>query len=119
MTDPWPFCANDGTCSCAKFHDDPTGCERRAERLPAMIDRIDSTFDPFAHAAAQANPDCPKCKGKGSYMYDHNHGKICEVCCRHDRGWWQLGEMHANPGHWCCRAGCGYSVETKPEEPNA
>lgn len=29
---PWPFCANDGTCSCAKFHDNPEGCERRAER---------------------------------------------------------------------------------------
>lgn len=25
------FCAADGTCSCAKFADDPTKCERRKE----------------------------------------------------------------------------------------
>lgn len=27
--DPAPYCANDGTCSCAKFGDDPTKCERQ------------------------------------------------------------------------------------------
>lgn len=29
---PWPYCAWDGTCSCAKFHDNPDECERRYER---------------------------------------------------------------------------------------
>lgn len=32
LPSPWPFCAHDGTCSCAKFHDDPDGCEERMER---------------------------------------------------------------------------------------
>lgn len=36
MSEP-QFCANDGTCSCAKFHADPSNCERRAERLASEL----------------------------------------------------------------------------------
>lgn len=36
LPDSWPFCANDGTCSCAKFHAKPDNCERRAERFPEL-----------------------------------------------------------------------------------
>jgi hypothetical protein len=68
----------------------------------------------FRHAAENARPDCPTCKGAGVYMYDENHSTICRACCRHDLGWWQLTELHAHPGHWCCKAGCGYTVETLP-----
>lgn len=60
------------------------------------------------------DPDCPKCHGVGSYMYDHNHGKICEVCCPHDDGWWTLGERHSHPGALCCRRGCGHILEDQP-----
>lgn len=69
----------------------------------------------FAHARLNANPDCPKCQGSGSYMYDHNHGTICDLCCKHDRGWWKLEEHYgANNGKWCCRAGCGHTVDVPP-----
>lgn len=29
------------------------------------------------------NKKCEKCHGRGSYMYDENHAKPCEVCCTH------------------------------------
>jgi hypothetical protein len=80
-----------------------------------MTDPTDKV-DLFAHAAANAKPDCPRCGGAGKYMYDHNHGTICNLCCRHDLGWWQLGEHHSKPGHWCCSAGCGHIIEHPPKE---
>lgn len=72
--------------------------------------------DAFVHAAANAKPDCPKCGGTGSYMYDHNHGTICDLCCKHDQGFWQLGEHHAEPGKWCCLAGCGQTWGFNPDQ---
>jgi hypothetical protein len=55
--------------------------------------------------------DCSKCRGTGSYMYDHNHGKPCERCCLHDQGWWELTEHYAGyvegENNNCCKAGCG------------
>jgi hypothetical protein len=71
--------------------------------------------DAFAYAKANARPDCPKCKGAGMYLYDGFHGKICEACCRHDLGWWQLHQHYgADNGKWCCSAGCGHKVDTPP-----
>lgn len=53
-------------------------------------------------------PICFRCYGKGWYAYDHNHGKPCEVCCAHDKGWWKLEEHYGeNNGKWACLAGCG------------
>jgi len=41
-------------------------------------------------------------------MYDHNHGTICDLCCKHDKGRWHLQEHYgAKNGKWCCLAGCG------------
>ena len=71
--------------------------------------------DSFAHAAENAKPDCPKCHGTGSFMYDHNHGTICNLCCKHDQGYWQLLEYYGDRnGMWCCLAGCGHLVAEKP-----
>lgn len=54
--------------------------------------------------------ECPKCHGTGSYQYDENHGKICEVCCKHDKGFLELqGHYGADNGKMCCKAGCGYT----------
>jgi len=54
---------------------------------------------------------CKKCNGVGSYSYDENHGKICEVCCTHDQGWWELTEFYAGyeegKDNRCCQKGCG------------
>ena len=66
-----------------------------------------------------ANKPCPKCGGSGSYMYDHNHAKICEVCCPHDQGWWQLGEEYHDVGKWCCRRGCGFIRDDPPTTEDA
>lgn len=72
--------------------------------------------DVWSNARHNAEPECSKCRGAGTYMYDHNHGKICELCCKHNMGWWQLTEGFANPGWWCCLAGCGFSVPERPAE---
>ena len=70
----------------------------------------------------KGDPDCPKCKGKGHYHYDHNHGKPCELCCKHDEGWWDLSPEHHgdafHPGedNGCCRAGCGIMRRDLPKE---
>jgi hypothetical protein len=62
---------------------------------------------------ARSGP-CWKCQGQGSYMYDENHGKPCEVCCAHEQGWWLLSAHHArfSPAHdtWSCGRGCGKTL---------
>ena len=54
---------------------------------------------------------CKKCNGTGYRHYDHNHMKVCEFCCKHDKGWWDLSPMHygyiAGGENGCCKAGCG------------
>lgn len=78
--------------------------------------KLAKAADSFIHARQNANRDCPKCHGTGMYQYDHNHITICNLCCRHDRGWWQLAEHYgANNGKWCCRAGCGKVLDAPPE----
>lgn len=73
--------------------------------------------DSFVHAAQSASKDCHKCNGTGSYMYDHNHGTVCDMCCKHDRGFWQLLKHYGdNNGKWCCLAGCGYTLSFNPDE---
>lgn len=69
----------------------------------------------FEAAAASARPGCPKCHGKGSYMYDHNHGTICDLCCLHQGLRWKLSHHYAGWPGMCCAAGCGH-VERSPLE---
>ena len=58
------------------------------------------------------NWDCEKCNGKGTYMYDENHGTICDLCCKHDQGFWELKEHYGKDnGKMCCKAGCGFVKE--------
>ena len=57
-------------------------------------------------------PDkCKKCNDTGWYNYDHNHSKVCEACCTHSEGWWELTEHYAgyikDANNNCCKAGCG------------
>jgi len=53
--------------------------------------------------------NCPKCRGNGSYSYNENHDKLCELCCDHDGGWWELKEHYGiNNGKMCCLKGCGF-----------
>ena len=57
------------------------------------------------------NPTCKKCGGSGTYMYDNNHGKICELCCPHDQGWHEVTEgftgYKKGADNAVCKAGCG------------
>jgi hypothetical protein len=74
--------------------------------------------DSFDHARANARPGCPKCKGTGEYQYSTHgtpHFTVCDLCCRHDRGWWKLEHHYGEKnGLWCCSAGCGLTVEAPP-----
>lgn len=73
---------------------------------------IENSFDA---AARTARPDCPKCGGTGTFMYDHNHGTICDLCCRHLAGWWLLKDHYGDKnGKWCCGAGCGALRDDPP-----
>jgi ribosomal protein S27AE len=65
-------------------------------------------YDSFENAKLYAKPECPKCLGTGSFMYDHNHRTVCDRCCTHNMGWWKLEKHYgANNGKMCCSAGCG------------
>lgn len=60
---------------------------------------------------------CKKCNGKGSYMYDEHHIQPCEVCCKHDGGFWLLEEHYGeNNGKLCCKQGCGFTKELEGEK---
>lgn len=76
--------------------------------------------DNFQHARANAQPDCPRCGGTGSYQYTTRgtpNFTVCDMCCKHDRGWWKLEKHYGeNNNKWCCRAGCGKTVDTPPHE---
>ena len=54
---------------------------------------------------------CTKCNGTGWYAYDHNHSKVCEMCCDHNKGWWELTEGYSGyiegRDNRCCLNGCG------------
>ena len=74
-----------------------------------------SKNDAFASAAMTAEPDCHKCQGTGVYRQDERHMRICDLCCRHNQGWWLLeGSYGADNGRWACKAGCGIIVDAPP-----
>jgi hypothetical protein len=62
---------------------------------------------------------CAKCNGTGWYQYDHNHSKVCEVCCKHDKGFWELEEHYGEDnGKLCCLNGCGFTKDKEVELTN-
>jgi hypothetical protein len=73
--------------------------------------------DSHASAAMTADRDCPKCQGTGVYRRDERHVAICDACCKHNQGWWQLeGAYGPDNGRWACKAGCGIIVDAPPLE---
>jgi len=54
---------------------------------------------------------CKKCKGTGWVDYDINHSQVCDACCKHEEGWWNLTSSHYNyiegADNGCCLEGCG------------
>lgn len=76
-----------------------------------------ATNDAFVSAAVNADPACPKCHGTGIIQRDDRHVAICDACCKHNQGWWQLeGAYGADNGRWACKAGCGIIVDAPPLE---
>ncbi len=71
--------------------------------------------DIHAGAAMNANRDCPTCRGAGIYRYSDRSTAICDACCKHNQGWWQLeGAYGADNGRWACKVGCGVIVDAPP-----
>ena len=71
--------------------------------------------DVYANAAMNADRDCTLCGGAGVYRYSDQSMAICNSCCKHNQGWWQLeGHYGADNGKWACKLGCGAIVETPP-----
>jgi len=58
-----------------------------------------------------ADKVCLKCHGIGFVRYDENHGTVCDACCKHEKGWWELTPGFAGyiegADNGCCMAGCG------------
>lgn len=54
---------------------------------------------------------CPKCNGTGWYNYDHNHSTVCNECCTHSEGWWEVTKHYngyiEGSDNRCCKNGCG------------
>ena len=64
--------------------------------------------------------DCKKCNGTKSYMYDEIHGTVCDECCAHDQGWFELCDGHGTlAGELCCKAGCGHVLEKADSDARA
>ena len=69
--------------------------------------------DAYVIAAMNADRDCPKCHGTGVYRSGERLAAICDACCKHVQGWWQLeGAYGPDNGRWACKAGCGVIVDT-------
>ncbi len=65
---------------------------------------------------------CEKCKGAGWYQYsrfngDTPHSTICDECCTHSKGFWELKEHYGERnGKMCCLNGCGFTREKEEWE---
>lgn len=71
--------------------------------------------DVYASAAMNANRECPTCRGTGVYRVNDRAMAICDLCCKHNQGWWQLeGAYGADNGRWACKLGCGKIVDQPP-----
>jgi hypothetical protein len=71
--------------------------------------------DAHASAAMNADPGCAKCGGAGVHACGEGQLRVCDLCCKHNQGWWRLeGAYGADNGRWACKAGCGVIVDTPP-----
>jgi hypothetical protein len=65
---------------------------------------------------------CEKCKGEGWYQYSGfnggtPHSTICDECCTHDKGFWELKEYYGkNNDKMCCLNGCGFIREKTKDD---
>ena len=128
-----------GPCKCGVWHDDPSPecppgetpvvCKEPGKVEGHVHDWVKRGIDEREYiicgdcgVSRTGDSECPKCNGTGWFSYDMNHSTICDLCCKHDKGYWLLTEHYAGyeAGHdnWCCAAGCGqvlrYPIGSKP-----
>ena len=89
-------------------------CSNPMEYIATHRDTSQRT-DSLSNATVNANASCPKCHGTGAYNCEGNRTRICDLCCKHNMGWWLLeGYYGANNGKWACKGGCGLIVDKPP-----
>jgi hypothetical protein len=95
----------------------PGGRIDPAAFLEAQPDDRCRPLDVFASAALNAERDCPRCHGQGVYPRSEGSLAICDLCCKHNQGWWRLeGGYGRDNGRWACKAGCGVIVDRPTPE---
>jgi len=108
-------------CMSANLLEHARTMERQRDRAIAITDGV-MAWDAPADARKSykdlsqlkkeiGNIDCIKCKGTGWYQYSPDHSTICNSCCKHEEGWWDLTEGYyqfkKDADNGCCRKGCG------------
>src|SRR3546814_269463 len=95
----------------------PADCGMDPGAYLEMHQYVSPVLDMRASAAMTADPDCPKCNATGVYQHSDRRLALCDLCCKHNRGWWQLeGAYGKDNGRWACKAGCGLILDTPPLE---
>lgn len=93
----------------------PAGDEIDPEAFVLQHRSSGPRLDAFASAAMNADRDCTRCGGTGVYPCDDARLRVCDSCCKHNQGWWQLeGGYGSDNGRWACKAGCGAVVDKPP-----
>jgi len=77
----------------------------------SLADTRKSMKDLAALKSEICKTDCHKCKGTGWFQYSYDHSTVCNMCCKHDEGWWDLTEDYSrykkDADNGCCIKGCG------------
>src|SRR3546814_4682283 len=68
----------------------PADCGMDPGTYLEMHQYASPVLDMRASAAMTADPDCPKCNATGVYQHSDRRLALCDLCCKHNRGWWQL-----------------------------
>lgn len=54
---------------------------------------------------------CKTCNDTGWHEYNNGHSVVCNKCCPHDKGWWELSKNYMGyiegADNRCCLNGCG------------
>lgn len=95
----------------------PANCDVDPRAYLLMRRTSSQSLDLRVSAAMMADPDCPKCHATGMYQCGDRRLAVCDLCCKHTRGWWRLeGAYGADNGRWACKTGCGVIVDAPPLE---
>lgn len=93
----------------------PAGNDIDPETVVLAHRRPEPRLDALVSAAMNADPQCVKCGGTGVHACGERQLCVCDACCQHNQGWWQLeGGYGVDNGRWACKAGCGVILDAPP-----